>query len=88
MNARLETAINEMRGLGEADQARLGQVLTEMLAEVHSAGSFRAAMKDPTYRGHVESSVAAGQSDIDAGRTFSSDEILARSAARLKGLHG
>lgn len=88
MNQTLETCITEMRGLTDADQARFGKMLSEMLAEVHNAGSFRAAMEDPSYRDYVESSVAAGLADIDAGRVYSSAEIKARSEARLSQQNG
>ena len=73
-----------MRGLADEDQARFGQVITEMLAEVHSAGSFQAAMRNPNYRQYVEASVAVGVADLDAGRVLSGAEVRARSAARLQ----
>lgn len=78
MNRTLETCINEMRGLADADQARFGKVLTEMLAEVHNAGSFRTAMRNPDYRDYVENSVAAGVADIEAGNVLTSADIRAR----------
>lgn len=88
MNQTLETCISEMRGLADADQARFGKILSEMLAEVHNAGSFQTAMEDPDYRAYVEGSVAAGLADIDAGRIMTSADVRARSADRLTKRNG
>lgn len=88
MNRTLETCINEMRGLADTDQARFGQVLIEMLSEIHHAGEFRVAMTNTDYRAYVEQSLAKGQADIKAGRVHSLDEIKQRSTDRLNKLHG
>ena len=83
MNQTLETCINEMRGLADADQARISKILTEILTDLRCTGTFRAVMGCSDYRAYVEGSVASGVADLNSGRVYTHAEIKAHSAARL-----
>lgn len=88
MNKRLETRFTEAKALSDTQQDRLADVMGEFIASVQDSEEFQANMGDPEYRAYIESALAEGEADIAAGNTFNAQQILERSADRLKKLHG
>ena len=85
---KLEAKMNEAQRLTEADQALLAEFMGDFIDSTRSAAQFATDMQDPAYRAYIEEGVAAGETDLAAGRFAPARDVLPQIISKFKAEHG